>query len=431
VSAVLLKIAKQIGVTLLTDSEKRKKLLAILGVVCSLLILVPAMAISLPGILFKSLTSHEINVDDLNDGGLENNKNYVKVRNYYLDYLDSLEIDIDSKVEKLKRDREYTVEIEEVQEDGTIKTRTETRQPQVIKDVRIEKPELRHILAFLSAKYMENQEVILEENRTEENSKYPFKKKEIKSYLKTITTYTETTQGSDPITLIVRYELLNIEEIARTIFTFNDYGEGYLDKQEVFIASFESMSDYVDVVANEIYDFIDLSTLNVSPNGMEIPLMLQYDGTWGNHSYGTSTIKSSGCAILSMAMVEAYLKGKVPSPVYIANWASSHNFYYSGVGTSWGFFEGYTSSIGITSRNLAKNTSLVIKALEQGKPVIASMKPGTFTNGGHFIVLRGITKSGKILVNDPNDNFYSKKFFEREFDYSLIYAESKNFWSFE
>lgn len=44
------------------------------------------------------------------------------------------------------------------------------------------------------------------------------------------------------------------------------------------------------------------------------------------------------------------------------------------------------------------------EALSQGKLVVASMGPGTFTRGGHFIVLTGITDDGKIKVNDPNDN---------------------------
>ena len=32
--------------------------------------------------------------------------------------------------------------------------------------------------------------------------------------------------------------------------------------------------------------------------------------------------------------------------------------------------------------------------------MILSMNPGHFTKSGHFIVLRGITSDGKILVND-------------------------------
>ena len=37
---------------------------------------------------------------------------------------------------------------------------------------------------------------------------------------------------------------------------------------------------------------------------------------------------------------------------------------------------------------------------KDGKLVIAIMSAGHFTRGGHFIVLRGITDDGKILVAD-------------------------------
>lgn len=434
-SAALIKVAKQLAIALLSDEQKRNKLFKIIfGIAFFIFILVPVMAISLPGIIFKGLTNDEIIMEDysFSDLELQKNKNYVKVRDTYLEYSENIDLKIEKRVEQLKKEYEYEVELTETLEDGTENTYTETRQPQVIKEVRIEKPELRHTLAYISTKYLELQtEVIPMDERTEDNIKYSFKKKEITNFLDRISIYTESVTGSDPVTLKVKYELLDIEQIAETFFTYADYGEEYKEKQEIFILSFESMSDYTDLVSKDINDFIDLGSLEISENGMKIPLMLQYDSAWGNERYGSSTITKSGCAILSIAMVEAYLKGKVPSPVSIANWSSKNNYYYSGVGTSWAFFKAYSSNIGIQCKDLSKNTSLVIKALEQGKPVIASMKPGTFTKSGHFIVLRGITENGKILVNDPNDNFHTKKFFEKEFSYSLIYSESKNFWSFE
>ena len=69
-------------------------------------------------------------------------------------------------------------------------------------------------------------------------------------------------------------------------------------------------------------------------------------------------------------------------------------------------------------------------ALSQGKLVVASMGPGTFTRGGHFIVLTGITDDGKIKVNDPNDNS-SKQHINQAFAVSLILRESKAMWVFE
>ena len=39
--------------------------------------------------------------------------------------------------------------------------------------------------------------------------------------------------------------------------------------------------------------------------------------------------------------------------------------------------------------------------LLSGKVLVALMGPGHFTNRGHFILLRGITLDGSILVADP------------------------------
>jgi hypothetical protein len=48
------------------------------------------------------------------------------------------------------------------------------------------------------------------------------------------------------------------------------------------------------------------------------------------------------------------------------------------------------------------------------------MTKGHFTSGGHFIVLRGITAEGKILVADPA----SVKRSEQEWALSLIVNEA-------
>ncbi|MEG0598433.1 MAG: papain-like cysteine protease family protein, partial [Oscillospiraceae bacterium] len=73
------------------------------------------------------------------------------------------------------------------------------------------------------------------------------------------------------------------------------------------------------------------------------------------------------------------------------------------------------------------------KALSDGKLVVAIMSKGHFTNGGHFIVLRGMTSSGKILVADPA----SKSRSEQEWALSIIVSEASRagavggpFWAF-
>ena len=63
----------------------------------------------------------------------------------------------------------------------------------------------------------------------------------------------------------------------------------------------------------------------------------------------------------------------------------------------------------------------VADALAEGKLVVAIMSKGHFTKSGHFIVLRGITADGKVLVADPA----SLKRSNQEWDLSLILEEAR------
>ena len=63
----------------------------------------------------------------------------------------------------------------------------------------------------------------------------------------------------------------------------------------------------------------------------------------------------------------------------------------------------------------------LVDTLSSGKLVVVIMGPGTFTTSGHFIVLRGVTADGKVLVADP----YSYSFSQRKWNLSLIMREAK------
>ena len=161
---------------------------------------------------------------------------------------------------------------------------------------------------------------------------------------------------------------------------------------------------------------------------MNIPLYLQGDSRWGSKSYGTSTISKTGCAPTAIAMVLSYLRGESITPEDVVNF-TGNRYYVTDQGSSWSIFSACASHWQVNCKDLGKSETELIKELKDGHPVIASMGPGTFTSGGHLIVLRGITSDGKILVNDPNDN-NSKSHYTKKFDLSLIMNEAKNFWSF-
>lgn len=167
---------------------------------------------------------------------------------------------------------------------------------------------------------------------------------------------------------------------------------------------------------------------NTAPNGMTIPLYYQYSGGWQNIAFGGGNIASSGCSVTCIAMVFSYLLDQRITPDQIVAW-TGNRYYVHPAGQSWSIFTACADQWGVECQNLGKNANSVVNALSSGKPVIASMGPGTFTSAGHFIVLRGVTESGKILVNNPSDNV-SKNHVNKEFDLSLIMREAKNFWCF-
>lgn len=162
-------------------------------------------------------------------------------------------------------------------------------------------------------------------------------------------------------------------------------------------------------------------------NGMQIPHYLQTD--YSSIPYGGGSIASSGCGPTSFAMIASYLTGTTITPADAVAWCG--NAYYApGAGTYWSYFQAASDHFGCGTVTQTTDANAVLQALSQGCPVISSQGPGLFTSGGHFIVLRGVTSSGKVLVNDPNDND-QKNYINREFDMmSEIHATSKQYWIF-
>lgn len=184
--------------------------------------------------------------------------------------------------------------------------------------------------------------------------------------------------------------------------------------------------EYVDHVLRY---YIITSTGGTYPaNGMQIPHYLQTD--YGNIPYGGGSIATSGCGPTSFAMVASYLTGKTITPVDAVSWCGN-SYYKPGVGTYWSYFAAAASHFGCGSVTQTNDPNKVLKALSEGHPVISSQSAGLFTRGGHFIVLRGVTASGKVLVNDPNDSA-SKNYINREFDMMPeIHATASAYWIFD
>ncbi|WP_455088849.1 C39 family peptidase [Peptoanaerobacter stomatis] len=139
-------------------------------------------------------------------------------------------------------------------------------------------------------------------------------------------------------------------------------------------------------------------------NGSNCVYFNQADGRWANHPYAGSTSYWAACGPTSMAMVISTLTGKSISPPNMMDIATKSGYACNGSGSYHTIVPGLAKQFGLKCSGIGNDASKLKKALENGHLVVALMGKGDFTKNGHFIVLRGITSSGKVLVNDPSSN---------------------------
>ena len=157
----------------------------------------------------------------------------------------------------------------------------------------------------------------------------------------------------------------------------------------------------------------------------KFPLLLQYDERWGYGIYGDNVIAINGCGPTVLTMVIAGLTGRNDITPYDIAAFSEREGYYLEEGTSWLLFTEGIKQYGITGENIPLSESIINENLIQGHPIICSMRKGTFTTTGHFILLTGV-KDGKYIVNDPNSRERSNTLYS----YDEISYQIKNLWSF-
>ena len=118
--------------------------------------------------------------------------------------------------------------------------------------------------------------------------------------------------------------------------------------------------------------------------------------------YGKSgTIGTSGCGPTALAIVVASLTDHQVTPLDVANWSVETGHRCEGNGSYHSLMPDGGAHYGLTVTGIGNDPEKLVEALKEGKLVIAIMSKGHFTSSGHFIVLRGVTENGNILVADP------------------------------
>ncbi len=129
----------------------------------------------------------------------------------------------------------------------------------------------------------------------------------------------------------------------------------------------------------------------------------QTDALWAEEKYGSDRLGGYGCGPAAMAMVVSSLTQFDMDPVLMAQHCVDHGYWAKKHGSYLSIVPGTAEDFGLTCTSLSPeetDADLISQHLLSGSLVVALMGPGHFTNGGHFIVLRGVTLDGSVLVAD-------------------------------
>ena len=144
----------------------------------------------------------------------------------------------------------------------------------------------------------------------------------------------------------------------------------------------------------------------------------------GYESYGDSIIGLAGCGPTCLSMVYVYFTHDLNgTPREIASYCEK-NGYYTENGTSWSLWTEGLPALGLSGKELPLGENSMKTALDQGKLIVCSMRPGDFTTSGHYILLYDYDDTG-FCVKDPNRVSNSS----RTWDYDTLSPQIKNLWT--
>lgn len=168
-------------------------------------------------------------------------------------------------------------------------------------------------------------------------------------------------------------------------------------------------------------------TIDLSGETDGIPLLLQWDKRWGYLPYGDGWIGNAGCGPTSLSMVVIGLTGHTEwHPGKVAAFSEEHGWYEPGVGTAWELMTEGAPLLGLHVETGTISADYIREHLTPETPMIASMRPGDFTKGGHLLVLRGLDEGGRVLLNDPNSPERSSRAWELD----VLVPQIKGLWQF-
>ncbi len=221
---------------------------------------------------------------------------------------------------------------------------------------------------------------------------------------------------------------------AALIVTMLGFGSRFQYSAELILESLQEFAEKYPETAAFVQDYPDKKDTDFEIDlsnevGMgNIPLFLQWDMRWGYRIYGTDCMGVTGCGPTCLSMVVCGLTDTAEwDPYSTALFAEEQGYYEWGVGTSWALMTEGAQKLGLTVSGGSISEDFILSNLSVSTPMIASMRPGDFTDGGHFIVLTGIDENGEITVNDPNSLANSLKSWPAD----RLVSQMKGLWVYQ
>lgn len=157
----------------------------------------------------------------------------------------------------------------------------------------------------------------------------------------------------------------------------------------------------------------------------QFPLFLQWDERWGYKKYGYEYLAVNGCGPTSLAMVLCYLTGNDRyNPYYISHY-SCQKGYLRNEGTSWKLMSEGAQELGLNVKEIPLDETLVQHELSLNHPIICSLSRSIFSDGGHFIVIKGY-HDGQYEICDPNSRIKSQMCY----DFQDFSSSIRNIWAY-
>ncbi len=151
-------------------------------------------------------------------------------------------------------------------------------------------------------------------------------------------------------------------------------------------------------------------------------LPVYYQNDYPDQRYGNGTVATDGCGITALAMVASYMTPYDYAPDELAR--------YFG-GTAENNIQRMLN--GAEALQLpyeqAENIDEAMSALRQGKIVIELVDyNNTLTTTQHFVIWRGLTAQGRILISDPNRDNYQRQELSYQFENGFLKSELMEGW---